>query len=131
MEKRPGFEDPPPPDRILDAIGVLWSITEFFRFALNLAEGLRAENLWLSIRLKGIRGRSLGSFDPSRMWWGDTQSRAGDVPFDENFTVADLKSSWKEKARGWSRRVFTVFQWPDADDKQLAADQEKLIERRW
>jgi hypothetical protein len=125
-----GFDYPDPPDRILDAIGILWSLTEFYRFALNLAEGFKSESVWLSVRLKGVRGRSLGSFDPGRMWWGDRQSRTGEVPLDGLFTLADLKSSWKEKARDWAKRIFTVFQWPDADDGTLLKDQDQLIERR-
>lgn len=125
-----GFNHPEPPKRILDAIGMLWTITEAFRFALNLAEGFKSESIWLSVRLKGIRGRTLGSFDPSRMWYGDRQSRTGEVPLDGLFAVADLKSSWTEKARGWAKRIFTVFQWPDADDSMLLKDQDQLIDRR-
>lgn len=124
------FDYPEPPDRILDAIGILWSLTEFFRFALNLAEGFKSESVWLSVRLKGVRGRSLGSFNPGRMWWGDRQSITGEVPLDGLFTVADLKGSWKEKARDWAKRIFTVFQWPDANDATLLKDQDQLIERR-
>jgi Putative DNA-binding domain len=126
-----GFEHPEPPDRLLEAIGVLWSITEFFRFALNLAESLKSENVWLSVRLKGIRRRSLGSFDPRRRLSGDRQSRIEEVPLAELLAVADLKSAWKEKARDWAKRIFTVFQWPEADDAMLSKDQDQLIERRW
>lgn len=129
--KQKGFEHPEPPDRILEAIGALWSITEFFRFALNLAETLKSENIWLSVRLKGIRRRSLGSFDPRRRLSGDRQSRIEEVPLAELFAVADLKSAWKEKARDWAKRIFTVFQWPEADDAMLSKDQDQLIERRW
>ena len=125
-----GFDYPGPPERILDAIGILWSLTEFFRFTLNLAEGFKSEGAWLSVRLKSIRGRGLGSFDPSRMWYGDRQSRTGEIPLDGLFTVADLKGSWKERARDWAKRIFTVFQWPDANDATLLKDQDQLIERR-
>lgn len=124
-----GSDNPEIAGRLLNAIGILWSLTEFFRFALNLAEGFGSERAWVSVRLKGIRGRSLAP--PNPMWTGDSESRSGEVPLDGLFAVADLKSSWKEKARGWAEKVFTVFQWPDADDRQLAAEQEKLIERRW
>ncbi len=130
-QRQNGFDHPEPPDRILDAIGMLWSLTEFFRFTVNLAEGLKSDSVWLNVRLKGIRGRSLGSFDPSRMWWGDRQSRTEEVPLDEFFTVADLKGSWMERARDWAKKVFTVFQWPDADDAVLSKEQDRLIERRW
>jgi hypothetical protein len=124
------FPQPAPPDRILDAIGILWSFTEFFRFALNVAEAFHSEGVWIQVRLKGIRGRKLGSFDPRRVWWGDQRSRSDEIPIEGLFATADLKGSWREAALVWAKKAFTVFQWPDPDPKVLAKAQEDLVERR-
>lgn len=131
LPKSKAFPHPLPPARILDATGILWSLTEFFRFALNLAERLSADGIWISVALKGVKDRSIGSFDPGRMWWGDRQSRTSEIPLEGYFTVADLKSSWKDRTREWARKIFTVFQWPDANDSDLQKDQERLLERRF
>jgi hypothetical protein len=119
-----------PPGRILDAIGILWSFTEFFRFALNVTEALHSESVWIQVRLKGVRDRKLGSFDPRRVWWGGQRSRAEEIPLAGSFAVPDLKGSWKETALQWARKVFTVFQWPDPDATILGKAQADLIERR-
>jgi len=128
--KSRGFSLVEPPARILDAIGILWSYTEFFRFALNLAEAMHSDAVWLQVTLKGVRGRELGSFDPRRMWWGEHKASTNEIPLDGLFSTASLKSSWKEDARAWTKKAFTVFQWPGPNEEQLAKDQDELVERR-
>lgn len=125
------FRHPPAPERLIDYIGIVWSVTEFFRFATSLAEGLGCEALWTRIALHNITGRQLGVFDPSYALWGAGASSMRDVVQGHVLARTELVSAWRELALDWTKQILTVFQWPDANRGGLAGLQTRLIERRW
>lgn len=121
---------PPPPERPIDFVGVLLDVTEFLRFAVTLGEKLGAESLWLDLRLEGIRGRRLGSLDARRFLHREFVAAGSEVHLSETQALGLLQAGWKDLAVEWTRRIFTVFQWPDAKVEMLRADQESLLRRR-
>ncbi len=124
------LKSPPPPERPIDFVGVLLDVTEFLRFAVTLGEKLGAESLWLDLRLEGIRGRRLGSLDPRRFLHREFVAAGSEVHLSETQALGLLQAGWKDLAVEWTRRIFTVFQWPDAKVEMLQADQESLLRRR-
>jgi hypothetical protein len=124
------FPHPPAPERLVSHIDIVYSLTEFFRFATSFAEGLGCEELWVRIALRNIAGRQLGEYS-----LGYTLPRLGpasmrDVVQEHIWTRTDLASAWRELALDWITQILTVFQWPDADRNALAGLQTRLIERR-
>lgn len=130
-QQSPNFNFPPPPQRWLSFKDIIFSVTEQFRFAANLAEALACENLWIRVQLHNVKQRTLGSYDPEPFIWGSQVSSEDSITLDALLTKSELMSAWKEYALDWVRKVFTVFQWPDFDKKLIADFQQKLIERRW
>jgi len=124
------FPHPPAPERVVSYHDIVYSLTEFFRFATSFAEGLGCEALWVCIALRNIDGRQLGSNDPSLPLWGVGTSSMRDVVQTHTWTRTELASTWRELALDWIMRILTVFQWPDADRSVLAGRQTRLIERR-
>lgn len=131
IEKSPAFNHPAPPERSIDFLAVLYDSTEFLRFALNLAESLGWETVWLRCRLFRILGRSISTFAPGRGFFGQRFVAANDEVTREGvFGVSRLKAGWKELAIDWTRDILTVFQWLSPDLGMLRQDQERLLERR-
>ena len=122
---------PPIRDHIIDYVDICHSLTEFFRFATSLAEGLACEALWVKITLHNVKGRPLGALDSQYDFLGprDVASIA-DVAQAQTFSAVDLASAWRERALDWTKTILTVFQWPEASREKLAAHQERLIKRR-
>jgi hypothetical protein len=124
------FPYPPAPERVVAHFDIVYSLTEFFRFATSFAEGLGCEALWVRIALRNIAGRRLGSFDPSNPLWGVGTSSMREVVQEHTWTRTELVSAWRELALDWITRILILFQWPDADRSVLAGHQTRLIERR-
>lgn len=125
------FRHQPPPDRLVDYVGVCWSLTEFLRFATSYAEGLGCESLWVRVALRNVQGRELSAFDSRYALLASGASSMPDIVQARIFSRAELQSAWRELAVDWTKAVLTVFQWPDASRDGLASQQTRLIERRW
>ena len=124
------FPHPPAPERLVSHIDIAYSLTEFFRFATSLAEGLGCEALWVRIVLRNIAGRRLGEYSLGYTLPTMGPASMHDVVQGHIWTRTDLASSWRELALDWITQILTVFQWPDANRGALAGLQTRLIERR-
>jgi hypothetical protein len=126
-----GSDLQPPPMRFIDFTGIVFSMTEFFRFATNMAGALGCEELWLRVTLHNVLGRPLGAFDRRYSPWSAGNASMRDIAQARIFSHTELESAWRDLALDWAKQILTVFQWPEANREMLARHQMRLIERRW
>ena len=127
---------PPPPEHagyVYVRGGILFTLTEIFRFAVGLAQGGILDPItFLSVELHNTKDYMLvESFDrflPFRYVneWDTPIAYEQSLPTNELSAIAD------QKALEFAIKVFSVFGWIPAEAavRNLVEDQKKLIERR-
>jgi hypothetical protein len=120
------------PKMYLDAIGIIYEITEMLLFLANLATkidgGLDFE---ISVSLHNLSNRKLTTFDLRRMSFhfnyvvnADTISKPLSV-----YTRSELSSSKLEIAEEIIKNVYAHFNWQNYSASLIETEQQKLIER--
>ena len=127
---------PPPPEHagyVYVRGGILFTLTEIFRFAVGLAQGGILDPIaFLSVELHNTKDymlvESFDRFFPFRYVneWDTPIAYEQSLPTNELSAVAD------QKALEFAIKVFSVFGWVPAEAavRNLVEDQKKLIERR-
>ena len=75
---------------------ILWTLAEFFRLSMSLAEGLECEALWVGVARHNVEGRPLSAFDPRYRLWAGDGSRKRDVVQSRIIPTTDLASAWHD-----------------------------------
>lgn len=131
VQQQAQFNYPPPPNRLISAKDVCWTITEYFRFVTTIAETLDYGSLWLRIALCNVNLRLLGDYD--NPWFGLElkQSYLPTIELMGIFSQAELVSSWRTLAQDWAARMYTAFQFADVSKDHLASLQQDLMSRQY
>ncbi len=127
---------PPPPEHagyVYVRGGILFTLTEIFRFAVGLAQGGMLDPVaFLSVGLHNTKDymlvESFDRFFPFRYvneW--DTP-----ITFEKSLPANELSATADKMALDMAIKVFSVFGWipAEAAARNLVEDQKKLIERR-
>jgi len=119
--------------RFLSIINVLYTITEIYFFAANLAKSANfGKETEIIIELGNVEGRIL-------FFWGEPFRHLFQAytcryqPIEEKRVVQteDLIKNPAELALDFTMDVFKEFNWKDANKNVFVGDQKKLIERRF
>lgn len=118
---------------VLSFIGIIYSVTEWLLFARRFYEALLSvdENVLVSIRASGVKGRKLASLD-SRVELGwEFRIDVSAFEIKETVAVSELRADPEGLARKVIRRIFELFNWNDPDEEMLRNWQQKLIQRQF
>jgi len=119
------------PGSILEVSMTLYSLTEIFQFATNLArKNLFDESAFVSIKLHGLMNRTLQSFDFGRRFWNQYTCHINSFPIEKEIPVKTLLEKNDEIALTETFEVFKRFNWASPPKDTFKTDQLKLIERK-
>jgi hypothetical protein len=119
--------------RFLSIINTLYTITEIYFFATNLAKSANfGKETEIIIELGNVEGRIL-------FFWGEAFRYLFQAytcryqPIEEKRIIQtkDLMKNPAELALNFTMDIFKEFNWNSADKNVFAGDQKKLIERRF
>ncbi len=114
----------------LDFVVVIYSVTEMFAFLKRLYEPFPGvDQVHVSIRLTGCRGRELVSSELRQPMRPGQRSQDEEIVWEKDFQVVDLRASAEEIARQTVRHIFNVFNWTDVSEDFLMGWQDTLLHR--
>jgi hypothetical protein len=119
------FNHPAPPERVVDFKAIVEMVTEYFLVASRLAATLKFPKVVVSYGLYDIKGRSLGSVDILRRMLPGKTAVSSEVVIEDELTPKELLG-YADLGLQWSKRIFTVFQWPDADVAVIQKIQDEM-----
>lgn len=115
----------------LDALGALYTVTEVYEFARNLAYGEVLEPVsHITIELHGAAGRTLILPDDFRRGGRSLTSTAGVVSSEFTVLPVVLLATASELALDAAIHIFEQFGWHDPPRDLLAEEQRRLLEHR-
>ena len=123
------------PATVVDAINVIYTLTELMYFFHNLSSKSPSVKNWaIKVTLNNIEGNRLTTLDRSRMpLHGGYTSHTATIPvIDLEVSDIDLKNTKTclKIAKDAAQQVFQNFEW-QAADALIDGEQEKLINRRF
>lgn len=119
------------PNKWLDAIGVMYELTEFMLFFSNIAQEINSDSFYIKIILNNVKNRTLTTFDPSRGPLFDKYvSRVNSITWKKELGKELLISSSIDLAKDVIKKVYEQFNWGTYSEKLIDNEQKKLIERR-
>ena len=120
-------------DRFFSIINALYSVTEIFLFAANLAKAANfGEETEIIVELDNVEDRTL-------FFWGESFRNLFKAytcryqPIEEKMIVktSELIERPTEIALDFTMNIFREFNWNDANKEVFIGDQKKLLERRF
>lgn len=120
-------------DRFFSIINALYSITEIFFFASNLARSANfGKETEIIVELGNVEGRTL-------FFWGETFRHLFQAytcryqPIEEKMVIQteELIKNPADLALDFIMNIFKEFNWKDANKNVFVGDQKKLIERKF
>lgn len=120
----------PTPDRYLEYVGVLYSMTEIFEFAARLArQDILRPNALVEIELNDMKERELTSWHSV---WGleGYVSQTPQITYQLTLPHTEIVARSADLAIDASVAVYERFGWFDPPRGELVEQQKKLVERR-
>lgn len=120
-------------NKFLSIINALYSITEVFLFAANLAKSVNfGKETEIIIELGNVEDRTL-------FFWGEefrNLSKAYTCKYqpieqEEIYQTEELINNPAELALDFTIKIFKEFTWKDANKEVFVGDQKKLLDRRF
>jgi len=119
------------PGRQLNAVDVIYSVTEFLEFGHRLAQnGLYADGFQISVGLIGTQGRRLVAGRGRMPFMDDKSTAAAKVEVERIIEMAGLEAGAIEPALGVLVEFFDHFGWNPAEG-QLRAEQDAFYRRQF
>ena len=122
---------PSPSGKYLSILSTLYSMTEIFEFASNLAaKEWYGDEVHINVSLNNIEGRQLFFYDRSRYLRKAYICSLPSIEYDINISKDKLISYTPENAMKATIFVFERFNWEHKSDKIFPEEQKKFLERR-
>lgn len=119
------------PSKWMDAIQIMYELTEFMLFFANMAEKIDSDNYYIQIILNNVKDRTLTTFDPSRgPLFFRYVSNVNSITWEKEVQKEHLIVNCVDLAKEVIKRVYEQFNWESFSEKLIDDEQKKLIERR-
>lgn len=120
------------PGSVLSVLSTLYSITEIYEFASRLAQkDVFDSELYISIKLHGMRDRRLIILEPMRLLFRDYICAVDDLPLPpKKISVERILGRGHDLALDDTIWIFERFNWHSPPRGILKEEQKKLLERR-
>lgn len=120
------------PSGYLSIFSTLFRITEIYEFAMRLAQkGVIEPNVYISIKLRGIKNHQLIFFDLGRMLRKAYVSAIDEINLEPLLIgTEELLAKGHEEAINQTIHLFERFNWVDPPRNIMVEEQKKLLERR-
>ncbi len=114
-------------------IGLIYATTEWILFAKRFFESFLPidENVRLTVRASGLRGRKLISADPRVEFPPFYQADVPSLKIVETTDISDLRADSEALARKLVRQIFELYNWNDPSERLLMHWQQRLIQRQF
>ena len=114
----------------LDFISTLYTCTELFEFAARLAANeVFGSSVEISVRLVGMKGRRLGSWDPARHLSMSYVCELEEIMSEQRTAVGELVARSADLALDSTQFIYERFGWTHSSREMLAEDQRRLLDR--
>ena len=114
---------------ILNSIGTLYSITEYFEFASRLSQhSLYEMGVIVELRLVNTKNRRLVAGQNRMPFFDSMMTQANEIRLERRIDPEGLVSGYREIAVSAALELFDHFGWNPAES-QIAAEQDKFLRR--
>lgn len=117
--------------RWLGEVSTLYRVTEIYEFATRLAmKDVFKNGVIISIKLEGMKDRSLA--EPDRPWVRvlNHTSRSGEIVIESKFSTLNLIASAHDEAVNKTMEIYSKFGLTNYSRIILSGEQQRLLEKR-
>jgi len=124
-------------EKFIDAISIIYQVTEIFQFAANMAqleENADVRDFDVDIELHDVKDRMLYLGDPRRGGFLEPyicRFDTNEIVLKNSYKTDDLIGQSDLKACEVILKIYSAFNWTSAQERMVREEQKKLLERRF